>query len=80
MKLHKEGYTIILITIIVLVLINLGINYLLPDGYWIPMLAIIGSIFVLLLVVQFFRVPTRVVHKSDRQIVAPCDGKVVVIE
>ncbi|MCE7063033.1 phosphatidylserine decarboxylase family protein [Dyadobacter sp. CY343] len=80
MRLHKEGYTIILITIIVLVLINLGINYLLPDGYWIPMLAIIGSIFVLLLVVQFFRVPTRVVHKSDRQIVAPCDGKVVVIE
>ncbi|KAA0990713.1 phosphatidylserine decarboxylase family protein [Dyadobacter aurulentus] len=80
MKLHKEGYTIILITIIVLVLINLGINYLLPDGYWIPRLVLIGSFVVLLLVVQFFRVPKRVVHKSDRQIVAPCDGKVVVIE
>ncbi|WP_031528526.1 phosphatidylserine decarboxylase family protein [Dyadobacter crusticola] len=80
MKLHREGYTIILITIIVLVLINLGINYLLPDGYWIPRLVLIGSIFVFLLVVQFFRVPKRNVHKSDRQIVAPCDGKVVVIE
>ena len=80
MKLHREGYTIILITIIVLVLINLGINYLLPDGYWIPLLTAIGSIFILLLVVQFFRVPKRNAHKSDRQIVAPCDGKVVVIE
>ena len=80
MKLHKEGYTIILTTVIVLILINLGINYLLPDGYWIPLLVLIGSFIVLLLVVQFFRVPKRTVHKSDRQIVAPCDGKVVVIE
>src|SRR4051794_30739887 len=80
MKLHREGFTIIAITVIVLILINLGVNYLLPDGYWIPRLVLIGSIIVFLLVIQFFRVPKRVVHKSDRQIVAPCDGKVVVIE
>lgn len=69
-----------LVTAIVLIIINLGINYLLPEGYWIPRLTLIGSIFVFLLVVQFFRVPSRVVYKSDTQIVAPCDGKVVVIE
>ena len=80
MKLHREGVTIIIITLVILLLINLGINYLLPDGYWIPRLVLIGSVFVFFLVVQFFRVPTRVVHKSDRQVVAPCDGKVVVIE
>jgi len=68
------------ITAIVLIIINLGINYLLPDGYWIPRLTLIASIVVFFLVVQFFRVPTRVVRTSDREIVAPCDGKVVVIE
>lgn len=80
MKLHREGYTIMAITAIVLIIINLGINYLLPDGYWIPRLTLIASIVIFFLVVQFFRVPARVVRQSDREIVAPCDGKVVVIE
>ena len=68
------------VTAIVLIVLNLGIGYLLPEGYWIPRVMLVASIFVFLLVVQFFRVPSRVVHKSDRQIVAPCDGRVVVIE
>ncbi|PSL29401.1 phosphatidylserine decarboxylase family protein [Dyadobacter jiangsuensis] len=80
MKLHREGYTIMAVTAIVLIMINLGINYLLPDGYWIPRLTLIASVVIFFLVVQFFRVPTRVVRQSDREIVAPCDGKVVVIE
>jgi phosphatidylserine decarboxylase len=65
---------------IVLVLLNLGIQYLLPEGYWIPRIVLITSIVIFLLVVQFFRVPSRSIHTSDSQIVAPCDGKVVVIE
>jgi len=68
------------VTAIVLIILNLAIGYLLPEGYWIPRIVLVASIFVFLLIVQFFRVPSRVVHKSDRQIVAPCDGKVVVIE
>ncbi|HEV7382073.1 MAG TPA: phosphatidylserine decarboxylase family protein [Dyadobacter sp.] len=80
MKLHREGYTIMAVTAIILVLINLVIRYLLPEGYWIPRIVLVASVFVFLLVVQFFRVPARVVYKSDKQIVAPCDGKVVVIE
>lgn len=68
------------VTAIILILINLGIQYLLPEGYWIPKIVLVASILVFLLVVQFFRVPARVVYTSDRQIVAPCDGKVVVIE
>ncbi|MDR6807737.1 phosphatidylserine decarboxylase [Dyadobacter sp. BE34] len=80
MKLHREGYTIMAVTAIVLIMINLGINYLLPDGYWIPRIVLTASIVIFFLVVQFFRVPTRVVRQSDREIVAPCDGKVVVIE
>jgi phosphatidylserine decarboxylase len=80
MKLHREGYIIMAVTAIVLILINFGIRFLLPEGYWILRIGLVTSVFVFLLVVQFFRVPKRVVHKNDRQIVAPCDGKVVVIE
>lgn len=65
---------------IILIIINLGIRLLLPEGYWLPRVVLFVSIAVFFLIVQFFRVPRRVVHKSDRQIVAPCDGKVVVIE
>jgi len=68
------------IAAIILILINLGINYLLPEGYWIPRITLVASIVVFFLIVQFFRVPSRSVTKSQNQIIAPCDGKVVVIE
>lgn len=80
MKLHKEGYTIMAVAAVILILINAGINYLLPDGYWIPRIALIASVVIFFLIVQFFRVPSRVVTKGQNQIIAPCDGKVVVIE
>jgi len=80
MRLHKEGYTIMAIAAIILILINLGIHMLLPDGYWIPRIALVASIFIFFLIVQFFRVPSRTVNTSETQIIAPCDGKVVVIE
>jgi phosphatidylserine decarboxylase len=80
MRLHKEGYTIMAIAAIILILINVGIHILLPEGYWIPRIALVASIFIFILIVQFFRVPSRVVSKSESQVIAPCDGKVVVIE
>lgn len=80
MKLHKEGYTIMAVAAVILILINAGINYLLPDGYWITRITLIASVVIFFLIVQFFRVPSRVVTKSQNQIIAPCDGKVVVIE
>ena len=80
MKLHKEGYTIMAVAAVILILINAGINYLLPDGYWVPRITLIASVVIFFLIVQFFRVPSRVVTKGLNQIIAPCDGKVVVIE
>lgn len=80
MKLHREGFTIMAVTAIVLILLNVLVQYLLPEGYWLSKLLVAVSIVVFLLVVQFFRVPSRVVHRNAKDIVAPCDGKVVVIE
>ncbi|PWJ57024.1 phosphatidylserine decarboxylase [Dyadobacter jejuensis] len=80
MKLHREGYTIMTATAIVLIFINLGLNYLLPEGHWGVGLTLVASIVLFILVVQFFRVPKRLAYQSEKQVVAPCDGKVVVIE
>jgi phosphatidylserine decarboxylase len=75
---HKEGYRIIATTIILL----LAINYLigLSEINWLNTLIQIASLIVLVLVVQFFRNPKRVVTAKENEVVAPADGKIVVIE
>jgi phosphatidylserine decarboxylase len=82
MKLHREGYGIMLGT---LVLIS-GLSAL---NYWgftkhelLPLFILAELVLVtfLVLVVQFFRVPTRVCAFGENDIVCPADGKIVVIE
>ncbi len=81
MTIHKEGYTSITIAGVIFVALNyLSFSFL---SYSIPVLAWI--IFVItaglfLFVVSFFRLPKRKMTYGDKQIIAPADGKVVVIE
>lgn len=76
---HKEGHRIILFTALFLIAINV-ISYLSINTYWIKF-AILGlSIVFLLLIVQFFRNPKRSTEVNNANVVAPVDGKVVVIE
>lgn len=81
MRLHREGNTIILTTSAVLLAVNfLSYRYLFA-GNATAIYATAGiSLILFLLVVQFFRVPNRQLTINDRQIVAPADGTVVVIE
>ena len=76
---HKEGAKIILITLLLVV----GIIFL-TDIFislnWLRLLLYIFGLALLVLVLQFFRNPTRVADNSDNHILAPVDGKVVVIE
>ncbi len=80
MKFHREGNTILLITVLVLLGIN-TLSYFLSAGNSLVMslLSLVSFVF-LGLIVQFFRVPTRILTVNDRQVVAPADGTVVVIE
>jgi phosphatidylserine decarboxylase len=75
---HKEGYTIIVTTLIVL----LAFNYLVikSDKEWLQWSIQILSLVFFILIVQFFRNPKRTVTAKENQITAPADGKVVVIE
>lgn len=47
---------------------------------WLSILIFIITLFLFLFIVSFFRVPDRVPVISERKIIAPADGKVVVIE
>src|SRR3970282_2254931 len=50
------------------------------DTNWIKMLIQISALLVLIIILQFFRNPKRTVILNENQILAPVDGKVVVIE
>ena len=81
MRLHREGNTIILVTSLILLVVNLLSYFYLFSGNSIAITAMLTiSLILFVLVVQFFRVPTRALTINERQIVAPADGTVVVIE
>ncbi|MBP9848970.1 MAG: phosphatidylserine decarboxylase family protein [Flavobacterium sp.] len=77
---HKEGSKIILITLLLVVGIIFSADYFLQDISWLRTVAFLFALVILVLVLQFFRNPTRVANNSDNHILAPVDGKVVVIE
>jgi len=81
MTIHKEGTaTISLIAIFVSVLNIVNFSYLFPIsaiGAWVVFIITVAFF---LFIVSFFRMPIRQLTISDEAIVAPADGKVVVIE
>ncbi|MBT3561319.1 phosphatidylserine decarboxylase family protein [Flavobacteriaceae bacterium] len=76
---HKEGYTIITISFIIIALINLlSATYI--DSELISKSIGLITIIVLILILQFFRNPKRKTELNDELIISPVDGKVVAIE
>lgn len=76
---HKEGQKIILITFFLVAgAVVLAHFYIGTD--WLRMFFQIGAILILLAVLQFFRNPRRIVLRNFDEVLAPADGKVVVIE
>lgn len=76
---HKEGHKIILITFVFVVLFVLLVDNFINIS-WLQSTLQIGLILVLILILQFFRNPKRHTELNDNQVLAPVDGKVVVIE
>ena len=76
---HKEGFKIITITSIIIV-----IGILLADKFieidWLLKIVQISLILFFILILQFFRNPKRKTQQNDNHIIAPVDGKVVIIE
>ena len=79
MRLHKEGTKIIIYTVLLLSAINLAFFQFL-DVPFLNYTLLSISVVLLVLVLNFFRVPLRKVTINDKNILAPSDGKLVVIE
>ena len=81
MTIHREGYTSIAIGTMIFGALNLIYFYFfsasLPLLGWIIFFVTFG---ILLFLISFFRVPNRSLTINDGAVVAPADGKVVVIE
>lgn len=77
---HREGRTLLFVLLIILVAIIYGFDYFLPGQNIIRnIITGVGLVF-FLIVLQFFRNPSRTTVKNAKHIIAPADGKVVVIE
>lgn len=81
MTIHKEGYTSIAVAAIIFGVINLLSFYFLsfemPVITWLIFFITLG---LFLFIISFFRIPNRNLTVKENAIVAPADGKVVVIE
>lgn len=80
MTIHKEGYTSLALCILFIFVTNAVIHYYIPNVLWFVWFWYILSAFLFIIILQFFRSPTRKITLSDRQVICPADGKVVVIE
>jgi phosphatidylserine decarboxylase len=76
---HKEGFKIILIATVLFIAVLLCADIFI-DIVWLRMTIQLIGVFFFIIILQFFRNPNRAIAPNDNQIVAPVDGKVVVIE
>ena len=74
---HKEGYTIIISSFLIIALIILGMEY-----YSIRHSKLIATVLliILVLILQFFRNPKININSSENYVLSPADGKIVIIK
>lgn len=79
MTIHKEGRSILLFLLIVLIMINYGLKLLaIPET--VLYFSYLASTIIFLLILQFFRNPQIRINRNSKFVLAPADGKIVVIE
>ncbi len=76
---HKEGFTIIIASFVLTAIVGLLFEQFIALK-WLRLLLQIGLFIFLALILQFFRNPSRPPLALSEAVVAPVDGKVVIIE
>ena len=80
MTIHKEGRSLLLILLAVLVIANVAVVRLWSEADALQTITLVLSAVIYLLVLQFFRNPIFAMARNEKHVLAPADGKVVVIE
>ena len=78
-SIHREGHKTIIITGIVLLCISIPLAIIFNSSI-ISVIAAVISTVVIIAFTSFFRIPHRTLSKDENKIIAPADGRVVVIE
>jgi phosphatidylserine decarboxylase len=80
-RIHHEGTNTLAVTLLSLLVINAALYFGLPSKIPFCIVALV-SVFLYALLVNFFRCPIRLFGQEDTEkiVVAPADGKIVVIE
>lgn len=80
-RIHREGTSILVVAFLIFAVVNAPLWYFFPDNVVLNSLISLSSLVIYLLMVNFFRSPKRIFPGDvENVIVAPADGKVVVIE
>ncbi len=77
---HREGTKLIIAFLAFLVILNFCTHYFLPEQRLFNLLILVASLGGILFVMMFFRNPKRRLFVEEGAVIAPADGKVVVIE
>jgi phosphatidylserine decarboxylase len=77
---HKEGYKLLAVGLIALVILNIVVNIIWADLGILKWIFFICSFMLYIFLLFFFRLPIRNFETDPGLIYAPADGKVVVIE
>lgn len=81
MTIHREGYKSIAIATLLVGALNILLYWFIGANYlWLCILVLLLSLVFVLFIVSFFRIPSRPFTANVSHILAPADGKVVVIE
>lgn len=81
MKFHREGYPSLILALLALSVLSWA-GFALDDNSFGVFFSVGFSVglFLLFIILQFFRDPNRIFHYDENAVVSPADGKVVVIE
>ena len=79
MTIHKEGYGVIKVSLIIIILIVAILSLVLPFAKFFVPLIIAGTLS-FLFVISFFRSPRRNSHRERGVVIAPADGKIVIVK
>jgi phosphatidylserine decarboxylase len=80
MKIHKEGYKIIISTTLICITMVVLINVFFPVQTYYHLAAYLSILVVFGVVVRFFRIPDRPLQSDADIILCPADGTIVAIE
>lgn len=79
MKLHQAGKLIIIVSLVTILLTSLFYVLFLAHLWWVNVIFFAIMLVLGILIVRFFRVPTRVINKVDDGVLSPADGTIVYV-